>query len=69
MNEGSISIERFEISKNAMFLNYCKRKNGKTNIGASYHAFVDGNPDASDCESFKEVVYKTCLDFIKFIND
>lgn len=69
MEEGSIAIERFEISKNAMILNYSKRQDDKTRIGTSYHAFVEGNIGASDCESFVEVVYKTCLDFIKFKND
>lgn len=69
MNEGSVSIERFEINKNSMFLNYAKRSNDKTKIGATYHAFVEGDSEASDSESFIDIVYKCCVDFVQFIKN
>lgn len=68
MEECSVSIERFEINRYSMFMSFTKFINGEIKIGASYHAFVENEPDASDSESFIEVIYKSCVDFVKFIN-
>lgn len=60
---GSVSLDEFKIGMNSMLLKYSKRIDDKTVIGNSYRVLGEG-----DCESFIEVVFKSCVDFVKFIN-
>lgn len=66
---GSVALDEFKIGMNSMLLEYSKRINGKIVIGHSYHAFIDDDLNKSDCESYIEMVYKCCADFVKFINE
>ncbi len=67
--DGSVSLNEFKIGMNSMLLEYSKRINGKTVIGHSYHVFIDGDQNKSNCETYIEMVYKCCVDFVKFINE
>lgn len=67
MNDGSISVERFEINRNSVFMSFAKRINGRTTIGSSYHSIEP--KDYIVGESLINMVYNCCVDFVKFINE
>lgn len=67
MNDGSISVERFEINRNSVFMSFAKRINGRTKIGSSYHSIEP--EDYIVGESLINMVYNCCVDFVKFINE
>ena len=69
MLEGAISIERFEISRTGMLLSAYQYRKNNSRREDFYHQFVEGKPEASDCESYIETIYKTMVDFIKWINE
>ncbi len=65
---GAILIDRFEIGKFGMFLQVWKRTENGWKDTHSYHMFVPDNPLESDCKSYMETIYKSCIDFVKFVN-
>lgn len=69
MTEGEISIPRFEIGRNGMFLEAYQYRENNSRGQHFYHKFIEGKPDESDCESYIETIYKTMADFIKWINE
>lgn len=67
MEEGSIAVERFEISRTGMVLEYSKITDGKTCIGQSIHTYIPSNPHPNHSKSYIEAIYECCLDFVKFV--
>ena len=62
-----VVIDRFEIGQFGMYLSWYQWKPGWAYF-SSYNMYIPGDEDSSNCESYIEAIYKTCLDFVKFIN-
>ena len=66
---GWTCIDRFEIGRFGIFMDFSRLTETGFETRHSYHMFVPGKPNESDCKSYIETIYKGCVDFIKFINE